>query len=174
MILHAEETGSRRGEGLDERNGARMKNRRDVLALGILGGIAISALDLAGTLGGGRIARAASVPLALDIYTADTQGIGVTSTVIYGKHEAIVVDAQFRISDAEKLADRIAAKGRRLKAILVTHPHFDHFYGASVLLRRFPGTPVYASASDIEYIKGSLATTVAEIRARFGAESIPA
>jgi len=151
-----------------------MKNRRDVLALGILGGIAIGALGLAGTLGGGRIARAASVPLALDIYTADTQGIGVTSTVIYGEHEAIVVDAQFRISDAEKLADRIAAKGRRLKAILVTHPHFDHFYGASVLLRRFPGTPVYASASDIEYIKGSLATTVAEIRARFGAESIPA
>ena len=78
----------------------------------------------------------------------------MTSTLIYGDTEAILVDTQFRISDAEKLADRIAAKGRRLKAILVTHPHFDHFYGASVLLRRFPGTPVYASASDIEYIKG--------------------
>ena len=97
----------------------------------------------------------------------------MTSTLVYGDTEAILVDTQFRISDAEKLADRIAAKGRRLKAILVTHPHFDHFYGASVLLRRFPGTPVYASASDIEYIKGDLANTVAQIRARFGAETIP-
>ncbi len=150
-----------------------MTNRRDVLALGILGA-AMAALAVACTSGGGRMARADSTPLALDIYTADTQGIGVTSTLIYGDHEAILVDTQFRISDAEKLADRIAAKGRRLKAILVTHPHFDHFYGASVLLKRFPGTPVYASASDIEYIKAPGSTTVAEIRARFGADTIPA
>jgi glyoxylase-like metal-dependent hydrolase (beta-lactamase superfamily II) len=154
--------------------GAWMTNRRGVLALGILG-TAIAALALACTFDGGRMARAESSPLALDIYTADTQGIGVTSTLIYGEHEAILVDTQFRISDAEKLADRIAAKGKRLKAILVTHPHFDHYFGASVLLKRFPGTPVYASASDIEYIKGSgPTTTVAEIRARFGADTIPA
>ncbi len=147
-------------------------NRDSLRALKLLGATVIVALAVMSTVGGGRIARAAS-PLALDIYTADAQGIGVTSTLVYGDTEAILVDTQFRISDAEKLADRIAAKGRRLKAILVTHPHFDHFYGASVLLRRFPGTPVYASASDIEYIKGDLANTVAQIRARFGAQTIP-
>jgi glyoxylase-like metal-dependent hydrolase (beta-lactamase superfamily II) len=151
-----------------------MMNRRAVLALRILGGIAIAALAIACTFGGGRMARAEFPPLALDVYTADTQGIGVTSTLIYGEHEAILVDTQFRIGDAEKLADRMAPKDRRLKAILVTHPHFDHFYGASVLIKRFPGTPVYASASDVEYIKGDLATTVAQIRARFGADTIPA
>ena len=132
------------------------------------------ALAVVCTVGVGRVARAASGPLALDIYTADAEGIGVTSTLIYGDTEAILVDTQFRIVDADKLADRIAGKGRRLKAILVTHPHFDHFYGASVLLRRFPGTPVYASAADIEYIKGDLANTAAQIRARFGAATIPA
>ena len=151
-----------------------MTNGRDVLVFRILGGAAIAALTVACTFGGGRMARAESPPLALDVYTADTQGIGVTSTLIYGEHEAILVDTQFRVSDAEQLADRIAAKGRRLKAILVTHPHFDHFYGTSVLLKRFPGTPVYASASDVEYIKGDLASTVAQIRARFGADIIPA
>jgi glyoxylase-like metal-dependent hydrolase (beta-lactamase superfamily II) len=148
-------------------------NRDSLRALKLLGVTVIVALAIMWTVGGGRIARAASTPLALDIYTADAQGIGVTSTLVYGDTEAILVDTQFRISDAEKLADRIAAKGRRLKAILVTHPHFDHFYGASVLLRRFPGTPVYASASDIEYIKGDLANSVAQIRARFGAQTIP-
>jgi glyoxylase-like metal-dependent hydrolase (beta-lactamase superfamily II) len=151
-----------------------MTNGREGVALRILGGIVIAALAIACTFGGGRMARAESPLLALDVYTANTQGIGVTSTLIYGEHEAILVDTQFRIGDAEQLADRIAAKGRRLKAILVTHPHFDHFYGASVLIKRFPGTPVYASASDVEYIKGDLATTVAQIRARFGADTIPA
>jgi len=149
-----------------------MTNRRAVLAFGILGGIALVALAVVGPFGG-ALARAESAPLALDIYTADSQGLGVTSTLIYGDQEAILVDTQFRIADAEKLAERIAAKGRKLKAILITHPHFDHFYGASVLLKRFPGTPVYASPSDIEYIKGSLANTVAQMRARFG-EAIPA
>jgi glyoxylase-like metal-dependent hydrolase (beta-lactamase superfamily II) len=148
-------------------------NRHNLRTLGLLGATVIVAIAIVCTGGGSRIARAASTPLALDIYTADTQGIGVTSTLVYGDTEAILVDTQFRISDAEKLADRIAGKGRRLKAIVVTHPHFDHFYGASVLLRRFPGTPVYASASDIEYIKGDLANTVAQIRTRFGAETIP-
>ena len=149
-----------------------MTNRRAVLALGILGGIALATLAVVGPFGG-ALARAESAPLALDIYTADSQGLGVTSTLIYGDQEAILVDTQFRIADAEKLAEQIAAKGRKLKAILITHPHFDHFYGASVLLKRFPGTPVYASPSDIEYIKGSLANTVAQMRARFG-EAIPA
>ncbi len=151
-----------------------MTDKRRVLAVGVLGGMAMTALAVAGTFGGRPAARAESAPLALEVYTADVQGVGVTSTLVYGDHEAILVDTQFRISDAEKLADRIAARGRRLKAILVTHPHFDHFYGAAVLLKRFPGTPVYASASDIEYIKADLAGTAAQIRARFGAETIPA
>ena len=151
-----------------------MTNGRNVLALRILGGTALVALAMACTFGGGPTAGAESRPLALEVYTADTEGIGVTSTLIYGEHEAILVDTQFRVSDAEQLADRIAAKGRRLKAILVTHPHFDHFYGTAVLLKRFPGTPVYASASDVEYIKGDLAGTLAQIRARFGADTIPA
>src|SRR4051812_8267178 len=141
--------------------------------LALLAGMAIATLAVACT-GGGRMARTEPTPLALEVYTADAQGVGVTSTLIYGEHEAILVDTQFRIGDAEKLADRIAARGRRLKAIVVTHPHFDHYFGASVLLRRFPGTPVYASASDVEYLASAGATSAADIRARFGAETIPA
>jgi glyoxylase-like metal-dependent hydrolase (beta-lactamase superfamily II) len=145
-----------------------------VLFLGMLGATVIAALAVAGIVGDGTVARAQSAPLALDVYTADTEGLGVTSVLIYGDHEAILVDTQFRIGDAQKLADRIAAKRRRLTAIVVTHPHFDHFYGASVLLERFPGTPVYASTADVEHIKRDLAATVPQIRTRFGADRIPA
>ena len=150
-----------------------MTKRRAALVFRVLAGV-VATLALAGVFGDGRSARAASAPLALDVYTADPEGIGVTSILIYGDHETILVDSQFRIGDAERLADRVAAKGRRLTAILITHPHFDHFYGASVLRRRFPGVAVYASASDVEYIKANLADTAAQIRARFGADKIPA
>ena len=148
------------------------RRRIHELAVGIVGGVAIAALAVACVSHGG--AGAESAPLALDVYTADPQGLGVTSVLVYGDREAILVDTQFRISDAERLADRIAEKNRRLKLILVTHPHFDHFCGASVLLARFPGTPVYASPGDVEYIKRDLAATAAQIRARFGADTIPA
>jgi len=57
----------------------------------------------------------------------------VTSTLIYGKSEAILVDCQFRISQAKKLADQVAARGRRLKAIIVTHPDNDHYIGTAAL-----------------------------------------
>ena len=108
--------------------------------------------------------------LAVDTYTADTAGIGVTSTLIYGEHEAILVDAQFRNSDAEQLAARIAAKGRHLKAILITHPHFDHYFGTGILLEHFPGTPVYATQAQIDFIHKTLAPTIARLKPRFGAE----
>ena len=144
------------------------------LFIRVVAGAVVVALAFAGAFVDGRTARADSAPLALDVYTADTEGIGVTSVLVYGDREAILVDTQFRIVDAERLADRVAAKGRRLKAILVTHPHFDHFYGASVLRRRFPEAPVYTSAADVEYIKASLADTAGQIRARFGADKIPA
>ncbi len=150
-----------------------MTKRRAALVFWMLAGV-VAALALAWALGDGRRARADSAPVALDVYTADPDGLGVTSILVYGDHEAILVDAQFRIADAERLAERVAAKGRRLKAILVTHPHFDHFYGASVLRARFPGVPVYASASDVEYVQANLTETAAQIRARFGADKIPA
>jgi len=154
-----------------EADGARMTTR--IHARAVLAGMAIVALAVACT-SGARMAGTAPAPLALEVYTADAQGLGVTSTLIYGEHEAILVDTQFRISDAERLADRVAARGRRLTAILITHPHFDHYFGASVLARRFPGTPVYASPSDLQYLASAGATTPAEIRARFGADTIPA
>src|SRR2546421_305419 len=84
-----------------------------------------------------------------------------------------MVEAANERGDAHMNRHNLRMLGLLGATVMVAHPHFDHFYGASVLLRRFPGTPVYASASDIEYIKGDLANTMAQIRARFGATTIP-
>jgi glyoxylase-like metal-dependent hydrolase (beta-lactamase superfamily II) len=91
--------------------------------------------------------------LHLEVFVGDPESWGVTSTLIYGKSEAILVDSQFRISQAKKLADQIAAKGRRLKAIIITHPDEDHYFGTAVLHQRFPDTPIYMTAAALEQFK---------------------
>src|ERR1700691_5888490 len=40
-------------------------------------------------------AKPAKGALQLEVYTADEESFGVTSTLIYGKTEAVLVDAQF-------------------------------------------------------------------------------
>lgn len=86
----------------------------------------------------------------------DTAAYNVNSTLIVGPTEAILVDAGLRKSDAEKEAAAIAATGTHLKAIFITHPDEDHYFGVASFLQRFPGTPVYMTAAAIEqYTKTS-------------------
>src|SRR2546423_14539201 len=105
-------------------------------------------------------AKAAAVDLQLDAYTAPAEGLGVTSTLISGPTEAILVDAQFRNSDAEKVADKVVASGKKLKAIFVTHAHPDHYFGTAVLRRRFPGVPGYMSKAALQEVKATVDTNI--------------
>lgn len=118
-------------------------------------------------------ALAAPGKLALDVYTAAPAAFGVTSTLIYGPTEAVLVDAQFTNSDARKLADRIAvvAPGRRLKAIVITHPHPDHYFGTAVLHERFPEAPIFMSAAGIADWRTTVAGKLAYWGGALGAEA---
>src|SRR5580692_360146 len=62
----------------------------------------------------------------------------ITSTLIYGEYDAVLVDAMGTVAEAEALADWVALHNRNLQTIYITHGHFDHFYGLSVLLDRSP------------------------------------
>ena len=63
----------------------------------------------------------------------------ITSTLIFGEYDAVLVDAMGTVAEAEALADWIALHNRNLETIYITHAHFDHFFGLSILLDRFPG-----------------------------------
>ena len=84
--------------------------------------------------------------LQLFTYVAPTKSLSVTSTLVYGPTEAILIDTQFSMSEATALAEQITAKGKTLKAIFITHPDEDHYLGAAVLHQRFPTTPIYMTA----------------------------
>lgn len=70
----------------------------------------------------------------------------ITSTLVMGSREAVLVDPPLTVGQAGDVGDWIAASGRELRAIYVTHGHGDHWFGAIPLVRRFPGVTVRATA----------------------------
>jgi glyoxylase-like metal-dependent hydrolase (beta-lactamase superfamily II) len=70
----------------------------------------------------------------------------ITSTLIMGRHDAVLVDPPLTVQQAGDVGDWIAASGRELRQIYVTHGHGDHWFGAIPLLERFPGVTVRATA----------------------------
>src|SRR4051794_16820384 len=54
-----------------------------------------------------------------------------------------------RLSDGSRVADSIAATGRKLTGIFISHPDEDHFFGTLAVLQRFPGTPVYMTPGSL-------------------------
>jgi len=62
--------------------------------------------------------------------------------------EGIVVDPA---DNADYIAEQFRLRGYDLKAILLTHGHFDHFYGASEL-KELTGAPIYAYKDEAQVL----------------------
>src|SRR5258705_13590334 len=77
----------------------------------------------------------------------------ISSTLIYGTRDAVLVDSFITVDQARAQADWIAATGKNLTTIYTTHGHGDHFFGASVLLDRFPKARFVAAPSAIQVMK---------------------
>ena len=81
----------------------------------------------------------------------------ISSTLIYGERDAVVVDSFITLEQARAQAEWIAAKRKNLTMIYATHGHGDHFFGASVLLDRFPKARFVAAPSAIQVMKEQVA-----------------
>jgi glyoxylase-like metal-dependent hydrolase (beta-lactamase superfamily II) len=76
-----------------------------------------------------------------------------SSTLIYGERDAVLVDTFLTVDQCNTLADGIVASGKVLKAIYVTHPHGDHFFGLKVLQDRFPNVQALATPEVVAKMK---------------------
>ncbi len=79
------------------------------------------------------------------------------STLIYGHEDAVLTDPGLTEEQARVLGDWVAAKGRNLTDIFITHGHGDHWFAAGPLADRF-GARVVASAGTIAQMKNGVAT----------------
>jgi len=72
----------------------------------------------------------------------------ISSTLIYGERDAVLVDAFITVEQSRALANWVAASGKNLTTICATHGHGDHFFGASTVLERFPDAR-FVARSDV-------------------------
>ena len=90
----------------------------------------------------------------------------ITSTLIFGVHDAVLVDAMTTVAEAEALADWVALHNRNLETIYITHAHFDHFYGLSTLLDRFPAARAIATPKTVDAMRASFSPPVEQLARR--------
>jgi glyoxylase-like metal-dependent hydrolase (beta-lactamase superfamily II) len=93
--------------------------------------------------------------LKIKIYNASENSFGVASVIVSGETDAVLIDAQFTLVDAEKVAHEIKSSGKKLTTIYVSHGDPDFYFGLEVFKKYFPEVTVYASFTTIEHIKAT-------------------
>jgi glyoxylase-like metal-dependent hydrolase (beta-lactamase superfamily II) len=94
----------------------------------------------------------------------------ITSTLILGSHDAVLVDPPLTEAQAADVGDWIESSGRRLRQIYITHGHGDHWFGAIPLAQRFPGVAVRATEGTKAHMAGQ---NTAKFRANFWDKVFP-
>ncbi len=134
------------------------------------------------------IAGAPSSTLSVNVFTAPGKAMvgerprpfgealafdPITSTLIYGDNDAVLVDAMGTVAEATALADWIALHNRNLETIYITHAHFDHFYGLGVLLGRFPAARAIAAPNTVKAMQASFTAPVEQLARRMFPGQVP-
>ncbi len=76
-----------------------------------------------------------------------------SSTLIYGKRDAVLVDALLTAEQADALVEWVEAHGKNVTTIYATHGHGDHFFGANTVLERFPGARFVATPDVVKTMR---------------------
>ncbi len=77
--------------------------------------------------------------------------MAVNSYLIHGPGGIIVVDGQLTIADADAVRGAIERSGQRPAAMVITHPHPDHYAGAGHIVP--PEVPILATAEVAQVIR---------------------
>ena len=77
----------------------------------------------------------------------------ISSTLICGRRDAVLVDTFITVEQADILVDWVAASGKNLTTIYVTHGHGDHFFGIGALLDRFPNARAVATPDVVKLMR---------------------
>ena len=72
--------------------------------------------------------------LTTEVFNPGEKAIfAVSSVLVQGKSEVVLIDAQFSAEQARKLADKIKATGKRLTTIYISHGDPDFYFGLDSL-----------------------------------------
>jgi glyoxylase-like metal-dependent hydrolase (beta-lactamase superfamily II) len=77
----------------------------------------------------------------------------IASTLIYGEKDAVLVDAFLTVKQTDALIEWIAASGKKLTTVYITHGHGDHWFGIGSILSRFPRATAVAATEVVEVMR---------------------
>lgn len=93
-------------------------------------------------------------PLHTQVYNPGEQGIfQVSSVLVTGQRDAVLIDAQFSTVDAAKLVELIKSSGKRLTTIYISHGDPDFYFGLETLKAAFPEAKIVATPQTVAYIR---------------------
>jgi glyoxylase-like metal-dependent hydrolase (beta-lactamase superfamily II) len=107
----------------------------------------------------------------VETYSSSATGtvdIQVNSHLVLGPTEALLVDSQFLVADAQAVADMITKSGRRLTTVLVTHAHPDHYAGLAVIQAAFPSAAIVTTPGVLEDYQANAPGTLTYLQSVFG------
>jgi len=100
----------------------------------------------------------------------------ISSTLISGERDAVLVDTFITMEQNRALAEWVAASGKNLTTIYATHGHGDHFFGVNTIQQGFPNARFVASRDAIEVMREQLSPPWLEAywKSRFPGQIDPA
>ncbi|MGE8323518.1 MAG: MBL fold metallo-hydrolase [Pseudomonas sp.] len=129
-----------------------------------LRGLLLACVTLAGPV-------LAAEPLQLEVYNPGHAAIfPVSSVIVSGEHDAVLVDAQFGKAQAEQLVQRLRASGKHLTSIYISHGDPDYYFGLDTLTQAFPEVKVLASAATVAHIRQTMDAKLAYWGPQMGAD----
>ncbi|WP_407061164.1 MBL fold metallo-hydrolase [Acinetobacter faecalis] len=93
--------------------------------------------------------------LKIKNYVAVPEHFGVTSTLLEGDKDAILVNAQFSKSEALRIAADIIYSGKNLKTIFVSYGDPDFYFALDVFKTYFPNVQIVATPETVKHIQST-------------------
>lgn len=123
---------------------------------------ALAATGLLALSGAGSATAAPAAPLKLDIYNPGKEAIfPVSSVLVSGEREAILVDAQFGQREAQQVVEKIRASGKKLTTIYISHGDPDYYFGLEAIHAAYPDARIVATTPTVQHIRDTAAGKLA-------------
>ena len=99
-----------------------------------------------------RLTASGTGSLSTKVFFSDEDGFEVASVIVMGQTDAVLVDAQWTLSNAHRVIAEILETGKSLTTIYLTHAHPDHYFGVGTIAEAFPTARVVAIPSEANII----------------------
>jgi len=119
-----------------------------------------------------RLNASGTKALSTKVVFSGEDGFEVASVIVMGKKDAILIDAQWTLSNAHRVITEILDTGRNLTTIYLTHAHPDHYFGAGVIAAAFPQARVVAVPSEADIINKQFFGKIEIWEATIGAHNV--